>query len=168
MTPHVHNGVLTWDDRPRVLLAGDYPYYRDDPDLWAPKLRAMSAAGLEVVSFYVPWRHHELDAGRFAFDGPGNRDLIAFLQHIRQAGLCALAKPGPFVHAELPLGGLPDRLSPTTDPLVQAATSADGQPLLSQGRSLPSPHDPVFQWETERWLGAVATVLRPQVHPHGP
>lgn len=168
MTPHLRDGALTWDDTPRLLLAGDYPYYRDDPALWAPKLRAMRMAGLEVVTFYVPWRHHELDAGRFAFDGPGNRDLIAFLAHVRQAGLCAVAKPGPFVHAELPLGGLPDRLSPTTDPRLQAASSAAGQPLLSQGMSLPSAHDPLFQRETAHWLEAVAAVLRPQVHPAGP
>lgn len=163
----VRDGVLHLGDRPRLLLIGDYPYYRDRPHRWPGKLAAMRAAGLEVVSFYVPWRHHELN-GRFVFDGPDNRDLTGFLGAIRSAGLFALAKPGPHVHAELPLGGLPDRVSPDHDRSRRAACDAAGEPLRSHGRTLPSLGDPGFAEEVDHWLATAGGVLKRWQYPDGP
>ena len=165
----VDSGALCLDGRRRLLLAGEYPYYRDTTDLWPVKLAAMREAGLEVVTFYVPWRHHDPDGtGRPRFTGPGNRDLPGFLAAIRAAGLYALPKPGPHVHAELPLGGLPDRMSPSTDPDRVAAVDAAGRPLRAHGRMLPSAADPVFAAASASWLGAVGAVLAPHQYPDGP
>ena len=172
MRPWVEDGVLFVDGKPRLLLAGEYPYYRDPPALWLPKLRAMRLAGLEVVSFYIPWRHHEVMRGfgerAIVFDADGNRDLVGFLRQIQATGLLALAKPGPFVHAELPFGGLPDRLSPSLDSALCAAISAVGEPVRSQRLALPSPFDPVFSAESATWLSAAGDVLRPWLYPDGP
>jgi hypothetical protein len=158
----IRDGVLHRDGRPELLLAGDYPYYRDRPERWRTKLDAIRRAGLRTVTFYVPWRHHEID-GAFVFDGPGNRDLLGFLAAIRDAGLDALAKPGPYVHAELPLGGLPERLCPDRDPSIRAAPGA-----RSHGRPLPSLDDPVFATEVDRWLTAAGIALKSWQHPDGP
>lgn len=170
--PSVQDGVLWVGGKPCMLLAGEYPYYRDPARLWLPKLRAMKQAGLEAVSFYIPWRHHEIEQAdgkrTLAFDGDGNRDLIGFLRQVMAAGLYALPKPGPFVHAELPLGGLPNRLSPSFDDSLCAALSASGEPLKSQWLTLPSAHDPVFRAESAAWLKAVGAVLRPWQYPQGP
>lgn len=172
MRPWVEDGVLFVDGKPRLLLAGEYPYYRDPPELWLPKLRAMRLAGLEVVSFYIPWRHHEMMRTRgervLMFNADGNRDLVGFLRQIQAAGLLALPKPGPFVHAELPFGGLPDRLSPSLDTAICAAISAVGDPVRSQRLTLPSPFDPVFLAESAAWLRAVGDQLRPWLYPDGP
>jgi beta-galactosidase len=172
MRPWVEDGVLFVDGKPRLLLAGEYPYYRDPPALWLPKLRAMRLAGLEVVSFYIPWRHHEIMQANgervLVFDADGNRDLVGFLRQIQAAGLLALPKPGPFVHAELPFGGLPDRLSPSLDAALCAAVSAVGEPVRSQRLALPSPFDPVFLAESAAWLRAVGDQLRPWLYPEGP
>lgn len=168
MNPEISDGVLAVDGVPDLVLAGDYPYYRDLPSRWAGKLDAIRDAGLSTVSFYVPWRHHELSPGRFTFTGPGNRDLVGFLGLVHTAGLRALPKPGPHVHAELPLGGLPDRVSPTHDPSRAAVLSAVGEPLLEAGVCLPSPHDPAFRADAARWLQAVGDLLRPLAHPGGP
>ncbi|MFI6444551.1 beta-galactosidase [Kitasatospora sp. NPDC050543] len=169
--PAFVDGTLWLDERPRFLIAGEYPYYRDHRGRWAAKLGAMRDAGIEVVTCYVPWRHHEIthDGGRrFCFDRDGNRDLAAFLELIRATGLLALPKPGPFVHAELPFGGLPDRISPTLDPDRHAARSADGRPLPCQQFTLPSALDPRFLEDATGWLRAVGRFLRPFVHPRGP
>ncbi len=172
MRPQVRDGVLQLKGAARLLLAGDYPYYRDPPELWAPKLRMMRAAGLEVVSFYVPWRHHEVAfdgcESKLVFYNDGNRDLVGFIGAIQAAGLYALPKPGPFVHAELPFGGLPDRLSPSSNPLLQAAMSAHGAPLAYERYQLPSMHDPAFLAQTADWLASVGDVLRPWLCPQGP
>lgn len=165
--PVVTGGVLHLDGRPRLLLAGDYPYYRDDPQRWPAKLAALREAGIEVVTCYVPWRHHEVDGG-YVFTGPGNRNLVGFLDGVARAGLLVLAKPGPHVHAELPVGGLPDRVSPTVDPRRLAALAADGTPLHSHGVALPSPADPAFDADVADWLAAVGDALRPWQYPRGP
>lgn len=170
--PRMDAGVLSVDGRPRLLLAGEYPYYRDQPASWEPKLRAMADAGLEVVSFYVPWRHHEIDDGDGArhlrFDGEDNRNLAGFLERVARCGLLAIAKPGPFVHAELPFGGFPDRLSPTLDSPRQGACSATGDPLRSQRFVLPASACPAFAGDAGVWLGAVGGFLRPWQYPDGP
>ncbi|MEA2231531.1 MAG: beta-galactosidase [Solirubrobacteraceae bacterium] len=170
--PRIDDGVLWIAGQPRLLLAGEYPYYRDDPASWEPKLRALRRAGIEVVSFYVPWRHHEVadgGAGRaLRFDGDGNRDLVGFVEQIDRCGLLALPKPGPFVHAELQFGGLPDRISPSVDPAREAACSAAGEPLHSQRLALPSSHSAAFRADAGEWLRAVGDILRPFLHPGGP
>ncbi|MFF2041935.1 beta-galactosidase [Kitasatospora sp. NPDC058170] len=169
--PAFEDGTLRLDGRPRFLITGEYPYYRDHHGRWAAKLGAMSEAGIEVVTCYVPWRHHEVtrNGGRsWCFDRDGNRDLAAFLGLVAAAGLLALPKPGPFVHAELPFGGLPDRVSPTLDPARHAARAADGRPLPYQQFTLPSALDPRFLEDATEWLRAVGRFLRPFVHPRGP
>ncbi|MFJ3788366.1 beta-galactosidase [Kitasatospora sp. NPDC090091] len=166
--PRFVDGALWLDGRPRFLLAGEYPYYRDDPARWAAKLGALREAGLTVVTCYVPWRHHEISPGEVRFDGDGNRDLAGFLELTASTGLLAVLKPGPFVHAELPFGGLPDRVDPARDPERHAARSADGRPLSYQRFTLPSPLDPTFLADATQWLRAVGLFLRPYTHPRGP
>ncbi|GAA1394614.1 hypothetical protein GCM10009639_28930 [Kitasatospora putterlickiae] len=172
MKPRFVDGTLCLDGRPRFLITGEYPYYRDRPGRWAAKLAAMREAGIEVVTCYVPWRHHEItgDDGRrrWCFDGDGNRDLGGFLDLVAATGLLAVPKPGPFVHAELPYGGLPDRISPALDPRRPAARSADGAALRCRQYPLPSALDPAFRADATDWLRAVGRFLRPYAHPRGP
>ncbi|MFC5887193.1 beta-galactosidase [Kitasatospora sp. CM 4170] len=162
------DGTLWLDGRPRFLITGEYPYYRDDRARWAAKLGALREAGLSVVTCYVPWRHHEITPGDVRFDGDDNRDLAGFLELIASTGLLAVLKPGPFVHAELPFGGLPDRLDPALDPDRHPARSADGRPLSYQRFTLPSPLDPGFLADATDWLRTVGRFLRPYAHPRGP
>jgi beta-galactosidase len=47
----VRDGVTVVDGEPRVLVSADYPYYRDDPAVWAHRLRAVrDEIGIEVVT----------------------------------------------------------------------------------------------------------------------
>src|ERR1041384_308713 len=115
------DGALVVDGEKRLLIAGDYPYYRDRPERWAAKLAQMRAVGIEGVTFYIPWRHPlvvEADGSRrFVFSGgpEDNRNVVRFIEEIGRAGLLGLAKPGPFIHAEVQIGGLPDHVSPSHD-----------------------------------------------------
>ncbi|MCG6494295.1 beta-galactosidase [Kitasatospora sp. A2-31] len=166
--PRFVDGALWLDGRPRFLIAGEYPYYRDDRARWAAKLGALRDAGLTVVTSYVPWRHHEIAPGEVRFDGAGNRDLAGFLELVASTGLVAVLKPGPFVHAELPFGGLPDRVDPALDRDRHAARSADGRPLSYQRFTLPSLLDPLFIADATEWLRLVGLFLRPYTYPRGP
>lgn len=162
--------------RRRLLIAGDYPYYRDRPERWGKKLRAMREGGLEVVTFYIPWRHHLVarddESQRFVFEaatGADNRDLIGFLRLILEADLYAVVKPGPFIHGEVQFGGLPDFTSPTLDPSRTASISGEGRAEMSQNLMLPSALSEAFLGDASVWLGAVwERVIRDRMYPKGP
>ncbi|WP_433088108.1 beta-galactosidase [Dactylosporangium sp. CA-052675] len=155
----------------RPVIYGEYPYYRADPDRWGPNLAALAEAGVDVVTCYVPWRFHEYARHRYDFRGAGDkqRDLLRLLDLAAAAGLRVLLKPGPFIHAEVQLGGLPDRVSPTVDPRFAAVLDAGGRAVTSQGLALPSLFCPLYREEVRHWLGAVERhVLATSLAPHGP
>lgn len=157
-------GVLNLDGKPQFLLSADYPYYRDDVANWLPRLRQIRALGIPAVTFYVPWRHHEV-GGEFDFTGfsQPNRDVVGFLRLVASEGLLAIVKPGPFIHAELDYGGLPDHLS-ELEPMLDS----DGNPRPWH-RRLPAPLGAEFAARTLHWFEAcVETVIRPFAYPDGP
>ncbi|HTZ43605.1 MAG TPA: beta-galactosidase, partial [Jatrophihabitans sp.] len=97
------------------MLLGEYPYYRADPAHWAGNLGELRGAGVDVLTCYLPWRLHEYpDGAGYSYDFTGTRaaqhDVARLLRLAQQAGLAVVLKPGPFIHAEVQLGGLPDRL----------------------------------------------------------
>ena len=66
----------------------------------------MKAAGVNVISAYVIWIHHEEIQGQF--DWTDQRDLRAFAQLCARHGMYLIARIGPWDHAEVRNGGLPD------------------------------------------------------------
>lgn len=180
MTIEVRNGVTIVDGEPRVLVTADYPYYRDDPAVWADRLRAIrDELGIEVISSYIPWRHHQPDAATapdFTGGGHPGRDVVGFLNLCHDLGLKVIAKPGPFIHAETTYGGLPDWVCPSADaeiePLLDAAGAAScwaDSAAHPPGRPLPAPLGAAFLAKADRWLAAVGKeVLDAATHPEGP
>ena len=66
----------------------------------------MKAGGIDIVSSYIFWIHHEEEEGKYDFSG--NRDLRGFLHAAKSAGLLASLRIGPWCHGEVRNGGLPD------------------------------------------------------------
>ncbi|MCA2211817.1 beta-galactosidase [Jidongwangia harbinensis] len=155
-------------DRPVVY--GEYPYYRALPEHWDANLAALARAGVDVVTCYVPWRFHETGDGYdFAGATDPQRDLLRLLWLIAGHGLRAVLKPGPFVHGEVQLGGLPDRVSPSVDPALPAVLDVAGRPVTSQALALPSTFGAGYAGQVRRWLRAVdEQVLMPNLAPRGP
>ncbi|HRZ67804.1 MAG TPA: beta-galactosidase, partial [Candidatus Omnitrophota bacterium] len=109
----IKEGVFYLGNEPLFLVTADYPYYRDDAANWDDRLKKIKGAGIDAVTFYTPWRHHmRRDGEKFSADFDGttqpNRNVKLFLELCRKNGLWAVVKPGPFIHAELTFGGLPD------------------------------------------------------------
>ncbi|MBF8190058.1 beta-galactosidase [Nonomuraea sp. K274] len=161
----VRDGVAVIDGVPRVLVTADYPYYRDDPAVWADRLRAVrDELGIEVVTCYLPWRHHQPEPG-IAPDFTGAthpaRNVAGFLALCRELGLRVIAKPGPFIHAEVTYGGLPDWVCPEADPSIEPLLDAYGRPSRwvdgsgGAGRALPAPLGPAFLARATQWLSSV-------------
>jgi len=178
-------GVAHMDGEPVFLLTADYPYYRDDPKLWRLKLERLAGLGVKAVTAYVPWRHHEIELrGERRFDFVGqtraSRNVVGFVNVCGQVGLPLIVKPGPFCHAELNYGGLPDFVCPLFRDDIEPRLSADRSQATWSGAAfngngsiapwpLPSAFSTVFQMEAERWLQKVAAdVLHPALAPGGP
>ncbi len=145
------------------LFAGAMHYWRLEPEVWRPCLRALRELGLTAVDTYVPWGVHD-EAG---FSGA--RDLGAFLDDVEREGLVALVRPGPHINAELTYFGFPERI--VSDPAMQAQ-SGRGTPvwLPAPPRMFPIPSyaSAAFRAEVAAWFRRVADIVAPRRHPHGP
>ena len=163
------------DGRPFFVIGVEVQYYRLRREVWEDRLRKLAAAHANTITFYVPWRHHLVSSPgepqRFDFDGStkDSRDLRQFLGLCTRLGLLMIAKPGPFVHSELNIGGLPDVASPTYNPAIRPVRKSDGSPLRwsYDDAILPSPEDAVFDGFAREWLEAAGAVLRPHASPTG-
>ena len=100
--------VLTKDGRPWLPVMGEFHFSRYPRRYWLEALEKMKAGGVEIVSTYVFWNHHEDVSGGLHWDG--DRDIRFFLTCCREAGLLAFLRPGPWCHGEARHGGFPDRL----------------------------------------------------------
>jgi len=128
---------FTRNKRPWIPVVGEFHFARYPRGEWREELLRMKAGGIEVVSSYVFWIHHEEEQGHF--DWSGQRSLRDFLSICRELGLLAVLRIGPWCHGEVRNGGYPDWVqnAPTTKRLS----------------------DPRFQVEVERWYREQARQL---------
>lgn len=99
---------LTKDNEPWFPIMGEIHYSRYPKKYWKESLYKMKAGGVEVVSSYAIWIHHEEIENEFDFSG--NRDLNAYVKAVKECGLYLLLRIGPWVHGEARNGGFPDWL----------------------------------------------------------
>jgi len=116
---------LTFDGKPWLPVMGEFHFSRYPRAEWEEELLKMKAAGVNIVSTYVFWIHHEEVQGQF--DWSGQRDLRAFAELCSKHGLLLIARIGPWDHGEVRNGGLPDwvlKQGPTrvNDPVYLAST----------------------------------------------
>ncbi len=116
----INSRYLTLDGKPWLPVMGEFDYARVPESDWRRTLLKMKSSGVSVVSTYIYWNYHERRPGHF--DWHSNLDLRHFVKLCRQVGLYVFLRIGPWDHAELRFGGLPDwvvRSMPTrrTDPV---------------------------------------------------
>ena len=105
---------VTWDkysykvDGQRLnIWSGEVHYWRlPSPNQWRDVLQKMKAAGFNAVSFYFFWGYHQ-SAPDAPFDFSGIRDMDLLLRMAAEEGLYVIARPGPYVNAEISMGGMP-------------------------------------------------------------
>lgn len=105
-TIEVNSQYLTLDGHPWLPVMGEFHYSRYPEQDWDQELLKMKAAGVTIISTYVIWIHQEQMEGKF--DWSGQRDLRRFVELCHKHGLYVVVRIGPWVHAEVRNGGLPD------------------------------------------------------------
>ncbi len=99
---------LTKNGRPWFPIMGEMHYSRYPEAYWKESLLKMKALGVDVVSSYVIWIHHEEEEGSYDFSGC--RNLRKFVKTVYECGLEFCIRIGPWSHAEVRNGGFPDWL----------------------------------------------------------
>jgi beta-galactosidase len=102
------SAYITFNGEPWLAVCGEMHYCRYPRRYWRDELQKMKACGVDVVSTYIFWNHHEEEEG--VFDWSGDRDLRSFVELCGQIGLYVIVRVGPFGHGEARNGGLPDWL----------------------------------------------------------
>ncbi len=170
----IKKGIFLFEGKPLFLLSADYPYYRDNAANWEDRLKKLKEAGIDIVTAYIPWRHHAQKEknGKIIYDFDGrtqdNRNLHKFIELSEKANLHLILKPGPFIHAEVNFGGLPDWVCPREDKDIHSMIDFQQKPITWFGRTLPSPLDEKFLKLTLEWLSKVdKEIFSQNAHPHG-
>lgn len=104
---------VTWDEHSlfirgerAMMFSGEiHPFRLPVPSLYLDVFQKVKALGFNMVSFYVDWALLEGKQGEFRDEGIF--DLEPFLDAAKKAGIYLLARPGPYINAEVSGGGYP-------------------------------------------------------------
>ena len=118
---------------------GEFHFARYPREEWRDELLKMKAGGINTISTYVFWIHHEEVQG--AFDWSGNRSLRDFIKLCQELDLKVIVRMGPWCHGEVRNGGFPD--------WVQQS----GAKLRSQDPAFLSLVEPWFKEEASQMSG---------------
>jgi hypothetical protein len=144
----VNSRYLMLDGRPWLPVMGEFHFSRYPASEWEDEILKMQAAGVNIVSTYIFWIHHEEVQGQF--DWSGQRDLRRFVQLCAKHHMYVWIRIGPWAHGEVRNGGFPDWIARlpnnrTNDPeylhfvqlffnqigqQIQGLTFKDGGPII--------------------------------------
>ncbi|WP_146233398.1 beta-galactosidase [Arthrobacter psychrolactophilus] len=108
---------VTFDSKPFMVdgerlnvWSGEFHHWRlPGTDDWRDMFQKMRANGFNAVSLYFFWGLHSTESGKFDFTGL--KDIELLLTMAEEEGLYVIARPGPYVNAEISMGGLPAYLT---------------------------------------------------------
>ncbi|MEO6497450.1 MAG: beta-galactosidase, partial [Mucilaginibacter sp.] len=102
----INSRYITLNGEPVIPVMGELQFSRTPKDEWEDRILKMKACGINIVSTYVIWIHHEEIEGQFNWSG--NKDLRCFLKLCQKHNILAYPRIGPWVHGEVRNGGTPD------------------------------------------------------------
>ncbi len=148
-------------------------YFRIDKRYWSICFERIKRAGFRIISTTVPWNIHQDDAKYIDFNGSHDprKDLIVFLELAREFAFKVILRPGPWVAAQVPYGGLPRTLF--NDIKLFARDSTGREVKLPdaygvEGGYLPSYIHPNFQFHLKNYFKVFIETTKNYVHPRGP
>ncbi|MGA9659830.1 MAG: beta-galactosidase, partial [Asticcacaulis sp.] len=117
MKPKKAGKTITWDKhsliidgkREMIWAAEFHPFRLPSPSLWRDILQKMKATGYNTVNYYIDWGYQTSRPNQYDFSGI--RDMERAIEMAEEEGLYIIIRPGPYVNAELTMGGFPGYLA---------------------------------------------------------
>ena len=103
-----NENYIMLNQKPLLPIMGEMHFSRYPKEEWRLEVEKMKAGGIQILSTYVFWIHHEEIKGEWDFTG--NRDLGAFLKVCKEVDMKVWLRIGPWAHGECRNGGFPDWL----------------------------------------------------------
>ena len=97
---------LIKNGQPWFPVMGEFHYARCPESEWETAILKMKAGGIQIISTYVFWIHHEETQGKY--DWRGNKNLNKFLSLCQKHNMYVWLRIGPWSHGETRNGGFPD------------------------------------------------------------
>ncbi len=101
----VNTLYFTKNGKPYTVIAGEVHFSRLPAERWRETILKMRACGLNTISTYVFWNHHNPAKG--VYDFSGDRDVHAFLSLCKDLHMPVILRIGPWCHGEVVRGGFP-------------------------------------------------------------
>lgn len=159
----LHQKQILINGRPKLILCGEIHYFRLPRSAWQDRIDKLKEAGLNAVASYIPWICHEEEEGCFDFGEKNSKlDLAAFIELCKKNDLYFIARPGPFIMAEMKNEGIPYWVAENYPEVV---------PVTWDGKKVPTKtldylSEP-FLACVKRWYKKVCEVLTPYLEPVG-
>ncbi len=152
------------DGSPCLIISGEIHYFRLPVDAWEDRIVKLKEAGGNTVASYIPWLCHELESGEIDLDGHTRPelDLGRFIDLCAAHDMYFLARPGPFIMAEMKNEGVPYRLYEDHPEIVPVGW--DGEPASTRTLDYLAP---AFLAAVRGWYGHVIPVIADQLHGAG-
>ena len=153
------------DGKPQIIMSGEIHYFRLQRDEWQDRINKLKQAGCNAVSSYIPWLCHEPVDGMIDFDGRTlpQLDIGGFIDLCRENDLYFIARPGPFVMAELKNEGIPFWVYQKHPEIIP--TSWDNKVVPTKTVDYLAP---AFLDEVKKWYGAImGQVISPRLQSRG-
>ena len=131
----------------RALIRSAAIHYFRMPgqDMWRDRLSKLKAAGYNAIDVYFNWGYHSKEQGKYDFTGI--RNIRALLDIAAELGLFVIARPGPYINAEVSLGGLPAWL--LNKPNIHMRNRKDGDFVYSE----------IFMKYLREWYSRIIPIL---------
>lgn len=158
MKVRFENETIYINGQPDILYGGEFQYFRIPHTTWSSSLQALKDAGLNCISFYIPWIWHEIEEGIFDFSGETlpERNLLRFFELCEALELSLIVRPGPYVYGEYQGFGVPDWLRRTHPEILMKYNSK------VSGNEIALNH-PLFLSFVKAWFVALLVILRPLI-----
>ncbi|WP_371173867.1 beta-galactosidase [Buchananella felis] len=123
---------VTWDkqsfyvDGERLhVWSGELHHWRlPSPEHWRDVFQKLRASGFNAVSLYFFHGLHQSEENG-PYDFTGIKDIDKLLTIAEEEGLYVIVRPGPYVNAEISMGGLPAYMSNYTQSSLRSVENLD-------------------------------------------
>lgn len=105
----IQDKALWINGKKEMIVCGEIHYYRLEKSEWQDRITKLKDSGCNAVASYIPWICHEEEEGVFDLTGweRENLDVVGFIDLCAANDLYFVARPGPFIMAEMKNEGIP-------------------------------------------------------------